>query len=114
MTSSTLDRTVLDHLRTALGDETGEFSGQLITTYLSQAAVLVDNLESANEQEDLPSLMFTAHTLKGSSATMGGRRLAELCNELEHWMGSPLEARPLVIAVQQEAAALNKGLAAYS
>jgi HPt (histidine-containing phosphotransfer) domain-containing protein len=113
MTSTTLDRSVLDHLRAALGDDTGVFAGRLIATYLRRADELVRDLQLATEQEDLPGMIFAAHSLKGSSATVGGIRLAELCQELEHWTGSPLEAEALVEAIRQEAAALSRDLATY-
>ena len=114
MTSSALDRSILDRLGTALGDKTGAFCGRLITAYLNQAHVLVREIEAAHVNEDLAALTFTAHTLKGSSGTVGGLRLAELCAELERWVGSPLNAGSLVNAIRLEAEALDKDLAAYS
>ena len=40
-------------------------------------------LRDAVVQGDAPAMKLAAHSLKGSSSTMGAKRMAALCDELE-------------------------------
>jgi len=111
---SSFDRSVLDHLRAALGDDTGVFARRLITTFLRQGHELVADLERASRDQDLPGVVLAAHTLKGSSGSVGGHQLTHLCDQLEHWEGSLLDVGPLVTSVRDEVAVLDGELAAYA
>lgn len=92
-----LDRRVLADLRTAVGDETGEFIASIVAVYAAQAVELVAEMTVAAKDGDARRLGFLAHSLKGSSANVGGNRLADLCGDLEHWRGAP-EALPARVA----------------
>jgi HPt (histidine-containing phosphotransfer) domain-containing protein len=104
--SAALDRQVLDGLREALGDVSGEFITGLVVVYETQAGELMAELADAAEDEDAQRLSSAAHSLKGSSAEVGGDRLAELCAKLEHWDGSPDDLQPVVATIRTELAAL--------
>ncbi|MBA2696994.1 MAG: Hpt domain-containing protein [Actinobacteria bacterium] len=83
----TLDRAVLEHLQESLDDPDGDFILSLAQVFEGQAAELMTEISSAADEGDLTRLRQTAHSLKGSSATLGGTRLAGICQELEHWEG---------------------------
>jgi HPt (histidine-containing phosphotransfer) domain-containing protein len=111
--SKALDRSVLDHLRSALGDVSGAFAARLIAKFVSQSQLLMIDLERASEHDDRSGIAFAAHTLRGSSGSVGGRRLADLCDEVEHWQGTAAERAPKVTAVRDELTALTVALEAY-
>jgi HPt (histidine-containing phosphotransfer) domain-containing protein len=104
--SAALDRQVLDGLREALGDVSGEFITGLVVVYETQAGELMAELADAAADADAQRLSSAAHSLKGSSAEVGGHRLAELCAKLEHWDGSPDDLLPVVATIRTELAAL--------
>jgi HPt (histidine-containing phosphotransfer) domain-containing protein len=111
---SSFDRTVLDHLRAALGDESGAFAGRVITIFRRQGHELMDDLERAARDRDHGALVLAAHTLKGSSGSVGGRQLTHLCEQLEHWeVGSAADPAPLVESVRAEITVLDRELADY-
>lgn len=55
----------------------------VLTTYRSQSAALLDGLRAAVASGDGPGLRAAVHQLKGSSATVGATALAAVCLELE-------------------------------
>ncbi len=83
----TLDRGVLEHLQESLDDADGDFILSLAQVFEGQAAELMTEISTAADEGDLPRLRETAHSLRGSSATLGGTRLAGICQELEHGEG---------------------------
>jgi len=56
---------------------------ELIELYLHDASVKIDAIRQAVAQVDAESLKIAAHSLKGSSGTLGIRQLALICDELE-------------------------------
>lgn len=109
----TLDRDVLERLHQSLGETSDDFLRKLVHVYEGQAAELMIEISSATDQGDLPRLGNAAHSLKGSSATLGGARLATMCEELEHWDG-PAEAVSLRVAgVQAELGAFQSELRGF-
>lgn len=101
-----LDRYMLERMCEALGDESGDFITGIVAVYESEAIGLVEQLNDAAQDADVQRLGFAAHSLKGSSASVGGNRLAGLCAELEHWEGAPDDLLPRVAVVKTELAAL--------
>ena len=77
-----LDRTVFERLR-YLQDEEHDYLSELIATYLDSAPKLLDTLRVAIAGDDVPAAQKAAHTLKGSSASLGAAMLAAHCKELE-------------------------------
>jgi HPt (histidine-containing phosphotransfer) domain-containing protein len=111
---SSFDRSVLDHLRTSLGDESGAFARRVITLFRRQGYELVDDLERAARDRDLPGVVLAAHTLKGSSGSVGGRRLTHLCEQLEHGANDDATVlADLVASVRAEVDVLDAELVAY-
>jgi signal transduction histidine kinase/DNA-binding response OmpR family regulator/HPt (histidine-containing phosphotransfer) domain-containing protein len=76
-----LDSAVLADLADLLGDrqELADFVG----VYLRQSAELVAALRTAGAGGDAATVRVLAHTLRGSSATMGATTLADRCRAVE-------------------------------
>jgi len=79
-----LDMQQLDELR-ELAEEMGDpaFLVRLVDQYLEDAASRMAELQDATSGRDAPALAAAAHALKGGSATMGAKRMAALCADLE-------------------------------
>ncbi len=79
-----LDVQQLDELR-ELAEEMGDpaFLVRLIDQYLEDAASRLAEVQEATARRDAPALAAAAHALKGGSATMGAKRMAALCADLE-------------------------------
>jgi HPt (histidine-containing phosphotransfer) domain-containing protein len=76
-----LDRDVFDQLREDLGGPAPLCD--LITTFLEKTPPVLTALRDAAVRADVGEIRRTAHMLKGTSAMLGGRALAEQCAELE-------------------------------
>jgi signal transduction histidine kinase/DNA-binding response OmpR family regulator/HPt (histidine-containing phosphotransfer) domain-containing protein len=79
-----LDRTPLENLR--MLEEQGGRKGiveRVIRLYLENSPKLVRDIERAAESGDGSGLNHAAHSLKNSSANVGGTRFATLCKRLE-------------------------------
>lgn len=79
----TLDRTVMAGFRAGGTPADSQFAAMLIDGFVAEAATLVQTLGRAQQISDGRSLKATAHTLKGSSMTIGARKLAALCLAVE-------------------------------
>jgi HPt (histidine-containing phosphotransfer) domain-containing protein len=78
-----IDATVLAGLRGLQQPGTPDLLGRLIELFLDDAAPRLASLAQAVAQGDARALERQAHTLKGSSANIGARQLARLCEDLE-------------------------------
>ena len=77
-----LDRGALE----ALFDMTGEdfdFLAQMLESYLTTSATLLEKLKSGLEAGDAGAVRMSAHTLKSGSADVGAWELSQICAELE-------------------------------
>ncbi len=101
---------VMARLGYELGDEDGSILDAIVSVYLSQARDLVDRLGAAAEASDAVTLREVAHSLRGSTLTVGGARLAALCKRIE--LAGPLvEAQDAARSVPEEFEALECRLA---
>jgi histidine phosphotransfer protein HptB len=55
----------------------------LIEEFIKEAGAQLESLRDARQRQDVGALKATAHSLKGSSLTMGARQLATLCTQME-------------------------------
>ena len=78
---ASLDRAVLEGLREL--EEDGEGVGDLVDTFLDQAGTRIEELRSAVAAGDGDEVARVAHSLKGSSANLGARGMADMSAELE-------------------------------
>lgn len=76
-----LDGQVLQSLSELEGES--DFTSDLFQTFLRQSDVDTKQLEKAIFSEDLEKVRKAAHALKGSSATIGAARFADICRKIE-------------------------------
>ncbi len=79
----TLDRSIIASFRHADPQHGDEFVSRLIHQFLREAALQISELHAAAGRGDLDRLRTNAHSLRGAASTIGGRRLASLCRQLE-------------------------------
>ena len=93
-----LDQERFDSLRELLGiDETTS----LVELYLGEAKTHLSTLYSLVEQGESESVRRMAHTLRGSSSTLGALHMQELCRELEGSASSVEICRSLVADMEK-------------
>jgi CheY-like chemotaxis protein/HPt (histidine-containing phosphotransfer) domain-containing protein len=76
-----VDPPVLDQLREDLGGP--EPVQEVIATFLDKTPEVLAELRDAAARADAGGIRQAAHKLKGTSATLGARRLSEQCAEIE-------------------------------
>jgi HPt (histidine-containing phosphotransfer) domain-containing protein len=81
--SESVDMTVLLSFEELQRDSEGDLLVELIALYLQDAPERIDAIRTAVAKADRDSLRRAAHSLKGSSGTLGVRQLATICEELE-------------------------------
>jgi len=91
-TGETLDRSVLATFHQADTPGSCDFTRMLIDQFLQDAASQVEMLKDAARRSDAPRLEATAHSLRGSSMTMGAKRLGGLCAQVEGKAGGKPDA----------------------
>ena len=77
--SGAINAKVFNNLWEILGDEAPE----LTRAYLNETAGLLAVMKQALDRSDWADVEKSAHTLKGSSATIGAGELAEICQQLQ-------------------------------
>lgn len=78
-----LDVKALQNLSDMLGPEAQTVMQEVIESYTADAPKLLEAIAVAISESDADSLHRAAHTLKGSSATIGAMRLSSLCKQLD-------------------------------
>jgi DNA-binding response OmpR family regulator len=86
-TDETLDRRMIAEFRQASAPGAPDFALALIDQFILEAASQVEMIRDAGQRLDVGTLKATAHSLKGSSLTMGASRLAALCAQMEDHAG---------------------------
>lgn len=81
--STVIDWAVLDDLRALQDEGEPDFAQEMINLFLESAPLLIEALRGAIDAGDAAQLQRNAHTLKGSSASLGARRVSAVCLELE-------------------------------
>jgi HPt (histidine-containing phosphotransfer) domain-containing protein len=79
-----LDSTRLQALRKLGGASDSDVIDDLIGLFRSDAPMRLSDLRAALAKQDSLAMQHTAHSFKSTSATLGGQRLAALCQELEN------------------------------
>ncbi len=104
-----LNHAVLDEFRDLMGDEGGQMVAGLISLYLKDAPLLIQDMLQAAECGNQDDLHRAAHTLKGNSSQVGAARLSGLCFDLEQAAkaGSLEDAATMIERIQVEFACVN-------
>lgn len=75
-----IDRTTFDELKQMSG---GDFINELIDAFLEEAPVMISQMHSALETQDVETFRRNAHSLKSNANTFGAVELGTLARELE-------------------------------
>ena len=102
--SDTVDMAVLKGFEDAQIEGEPDLIVELIDLYLADASEKLTAMRQAVTKADEQPLKRAAHSLMGSSANLGARRMASLCEEIEridgdHWFQ---EAEALVARLEPE------------
>lgn len=87
---------------------------ELIDLYLQELPQRVTEIRETSIRTDWALLKLAAHTLKGSSGSLGVRHVAEICEKLEHMDShdSPTAVAALIQLLEYESAMASSSLAA--
>lgn len=88
--SSSIDRSALDAIRALQSEEEPNIVRELITIYIEDSNARLAEMRKTVSVGDPVQIRRAAHGLRGSSANLGARTLADLCAQLED---SPVVAR---------------------
>lgn len=107
-TASVLDQTVIAQLRKARPD----LLRRLISTYLTYAPKVIDDLNGASDKLDFGQIKTLAHSLKSSSANLGALSIAASSRQLERAAAERQEghAQSLVAEITKDFASLKAAL----
>ena len=110
---ATLDPKTLDRIRQVRGGGNGFFR-DMVELFTAEASSRVRQLGDALDLQDAPATAEVAHGLRGTSATFGALRLAQLCERIEELgrVGEIPAARELFPLVESELSAVTRELAA--
>jgi HPt (histidine-containing phosphotransfer) domain-containing protein len=97
-----LDPSVMEHLAELTRESRPGFVSELIEIYRRDAAKVLQRLDSAAAEDDLAAVQEAAHTLRGTSATLGARALPHECELLERHQPGTAELAPMLAAVRRE------------
>jgi CheY-like chemotaxis protein len=78
-----IDRKVLDNLYSLEQNSSTHIASEVLDTYISHAFSCLQELKAALENNDAAAIASAAHSLKGSSSTLGMKNMAEYCAKLE-------------------------------
>ena len=85
-----VDMTVLTGLDEAQVDGEPDLIVELIDLYLKDTPHRIESMQQALTRTDDLTLVRAAHSLKGSSATLGASQMAAMCEELEQTVAAAL------------------------
>jgi CheY-like chemotaxis protein/HPt (histidine-containing phosphotransfer) domain-containing protein len=100
-----VDREAFDRFRSEVGGD--QFAALFVRVFLRELGGRVAGIRNARDEGDVETLRRLAHTLKSSSATIGARRLAELCRRLEAAVAGDAAMAVLTEELVEEAAAVQ-------
>lgn len=108
-----IDPAVLASLDEAWEEGEADLVVELIDLYLGDAPQWVEAMRTAAAEKDATVLKRAAHTLKGSSGSLGIRQVAETCRMLElNCSGSAARVDELLQLLDREFATARAALAA--
>jgi HPt (histidine-containing phosphotransfer) domain-containing protein len=112
-TTRAIDPAVIASLDEAWEEGEADLVVELIDLYLGDAPQWVEAMRTAAAGDDATVLKGAAHTLKGSSGSLGIRQVAETCKMLElNCSGSAARVEELLQQLDREFATARRALAA--
>jgi HPt (histidine-containing phosphotransfer) domain-containing protein len=83
ITNDVLDVERLKAFEKVKSEDGSDFVIELIDLYLESTPQRIQAIREAASEKEWVVLKYTAHTIKGSSSTLGLHRIAQVCQELE-------------------------------
>ena len=74
-----LDSMVIQDLEAVLSEE--QFS-EIVRLFSENATKRIGELRTAMDRHDLQNIELSAHSLKGSSANLGGKKISQMCSDI--------------------------------
>jgi histidine phosphotransfer protein HptB len=104
ITDHTPSNSLLHRLQELEQETDFEFVSELIDIYIHEAPKQIQAMTAALIAQTFPTLMITAHTLKGSSLNLGARQLGALCLKLEELgrAGKPIPEGTSTLEIENE------------
>jgi len=111
-----IDHTVLGELRSLQGEGEPDLVAELFESFRQEAPTLIASMRTAVTQGNAEKLKQAAHSLKGSSASLGAKPLSALSAEVEKMgrAGSVTGAAEKIDQIEQEYARVLKMLESES
>lgn len=109
--NSVIDSSSLSVLREAMGEDFAD----LVPIFIESTQDILTNLSKAFNQQDVESFTREAHSLKSSSANLGGLVLSEMAAELEAagHQGQLPESEEFIQPLKETFALMEKELQQY-
>ncbi|MDX2187373.1 MAG: Hpt domain-containing protein [Opitutaceae bacterium] len=79
-----IDPEAIENLRALNPDDADGFLRDLISIFLEDTPIRLDELRTSLSSGDAQKFTRAAHSIKGSSSNMGATRLRNLAEKLEH------------------------------
>jgi len=92
--SELLNFKVINNIKTATAKRGPKFIESLADNFLAHSFELIAEINQSLEQNDFQQISKNAHKLKGTAASFGAEKLAQLCIEIE--ATDYAELKPLV------------------
>jgi HPt (histidine-containing phosphotransfer) domain-containing protein len=107
-----IDLSIIEELKEFSDDEGTSIVCEALNLYLEDSPIQVKGLIEGLKKNDLEQVERNAHSLRGSSATLGGVRLAKLCESLEQMsrQHTLVEVDEYVARVAEEATRLQNAM----
>ncbi|HYR75904.1 MAG TPA: Hpt domain-containing protein [Pyrinomonadaceae bacterium] len=112
ITNDVLDVETLKAFEKVKSEDGSDFVIELIDLYLEGTPQRIQAIREAAFEKEWVLLKRTAHTIKGSSSTLGLHRVAQVCQELEVTLSSNDAIDGLVQALESRFAEAREALIA--
>jgi len=83
MSSSPLDAETIANIRALAGEEGEDFLREIVTIFLEDTPLRLNELDEALKAADAPKFARAAHSIKGSSSNVGAVRLRAEAEAME-------------------------------
>jgi HPt (histidine-containing phosphotransfer) domain-containing protein len=83
LSAETFDRALLAEFIDEEADDPYGFAISVLGSFLDESSTQMTALRAATDAGDTARVASAAHRLRGGAATLGARRIAQLCAELE-------------------------------
>lgn len=109
--------TVKETLEQVMGESSAEMLNEMASIFLEDALPLIDQMKDGYANGDYVLIRTSAHALKGSSATIGLEKFADICLAVEtnskQQQPAPSQIGTNLVALEAEYARVKQALGAF-